>query len=59
MTTPKIASQKNSYDWKRKAASARNGAMVARSSMPMKPPRNEPAVAMPMALPASPRRASG
>ncbi len=59
MMMPKIASQKNSNDWKRSAASARNGAIVASRIMPMKLPRNEPAVAMPIAWPASPRRARG
>ena len=35
------------------------GAKIASASMPTSVPRNEPAVAMPMASPARPARASG
>ena len=59
ITTPNMASQKNSYDWKPSAASASMGAKMAKASMPTSVPRNDPAVAMPIASPARPDRASG
>ncbi len=56
---PNTASQKNSKAPNSSANSASTGAMVARNKIPISVPRTDPVVAMPMARPASPRRASG
>ena len=54
ITMPKIASQKNSKDLNLRAKLPISGVKKANISKPMTEPRNEPVVAMPMALPANP-----
>lgn len=58
IATPKSASQKNSKAPKDSAISASAGVNIARHSTPNKVPVKAPEVAMPMARPASPLRAS-
>ncbi len=52
MTTPKVASQKSSKDLKFKAKSPIIGVKNDNIIKPMADPRNDPVVAMPIALPA-------
>ena len=59
ITTPKTASQKNSKDLKLSAKSPMMGVKKASMKSPMTEPRKDPVVAIPMAFPACPFRASG
>ena len=57
IVTPKRASQKNSYEPNESATLARIGVNAARQMTPINVLVNAPDVAMPIARPASPRRA--
>ena len=59
MMMPKMENQKNSKLLKFSAKVPISGVSVARNSIPMTEPRNDPVVAIPIALPASPCLASG
>ena len=58
ISTPSRPSQKNSKAWNLSAASASSGVSAARQTTPNRDPATEPVVAMPMARPARPWRAS-